>query len=106
MGHPDLPGRILFEDRHTGDAIRLAGETLSYLCKEAAVDLLDDFEVARKEHRHKIHRPLLESFRQQGVLCRCEGAGCDVPRSAPGDVMFVNQDPHQFGDSDHRMRVV
>lgn len=45
----------------------------------AAVDLIDDFQVARQQMSEQVHRPALQSFWEDGVVGVGAGAHADVP---------------------------
>ena len=46
MCHPDALPAVLTDQRHPPQPIVVAGELRAYLVEEAAVDLVDDLEVA------------------------------------------------------------
>ena len=74
--------------------------------QEAAVDLVDDFEVARDEELEQLDRPLLECFGKQGVVGVGKGAHGQLPGFVPTEPRFIKKDSHQLGDRHRRVGVV
>ena len=96
----------LVEDRHRAD-LRLVARILpADLRNEAAVDLVDDLVDAGQQAAEQLDRPLLGSFRHDRVVGVGEAPGRNAPGIVPFQPVIVQQDPHQFGDRDGRMRVV
>ena len=74
----------LVDQRHPRDARVVAGIALPHLVEEAAVDLVDDLEVARQQAPEQRQRPGLERLGQQRVVGVGERALRDVPGLVPG----------------------
>ncbi len=70
------------------------------------VDHVDDLHVPRQQAVEQLHRPALQRLRQQRVIGVAQGCLGDAPRVAPGIIVLIDQDAHQFGDRDRRMGVV
>ena len=70
------------------------------------VDEVDDLHVPRQQVLHQRDRPGLQRLGQQRVVRVVEDGRRDVPRELPRHLVHVDQEPHQLGDRDRRMRVV
>ena len=104
--HPDPPPAAFVHDRHPLHAFDVARIEVAHLLEEPVVDLVDDLQVAREDPLEEAHRPGLQRLRHQGVVRVCEGPPGDVPRPVPLEVVDVEQQAHQLGNGDGRMRVV
>src|ERR1700726_1169021 len=62
--------------------------------------------MARENAFEQRHWPLLQCLGQQRVIGVRERADGDLPGFVPWDVVKVDKNAHQLGDSDARMRVV
>ena len=82
------------------------GKLRAHLVEEAAVDLVDDLQVARQEPAEQLDRPLLQRLGQQRVVRVGEGVPRDVPGLVPVQLVLVDEQPHQFGHGDRRVGVV
>ena len=78
----------------------------AHLVEEAAVDLVDDFQVTGEHRAEERQRPLLQRLRQQGVVRVPARPLGNRPRRIPVHEVLVDQQAHQLGDGDGRMRVV
>src|SRR5207245_550761 len=88
------------------DAALFAGEAVSHRIEQPAVDLEDDLEVAWQQDLEPLERPLLERLGQQRVVRVRQRPVRQVPGLVPSQVRLVEQDPHQLGDGEGRVRVV
>ncbi len=70
------------------------------------VDLINDLQVPRQEAAEDGERPSLQRLGQQGVIRVGERLARDAPRIGPRQDVFIDQQPHEFGDGDGRMGVV
>src|SRR5262249_17898003 len=68
--------------------------------------LVDDLQMPWDQHLEQLDRPLLERLREQGVIRIREGAYGEVPGLLPAALPLIEQDAHQFGDSERRVRVI
>src|SRR5262249_51776235 len=106
MRHADESLAVLLDQRDAPNPPLITGKTLDHGTEESAVDFIDDFEMPGQQTAEETERPFLQRFRQQrmvGIPQSCLG---DAPRRVPWNLVFVNQQPHQFGDAYGRMRVV
>ena len=87
-------------------AVVPAGDGLVKALAPAAVDLLDDLELAGEERAHERHRPLLQRFRHDGVVRVGDRAAGDVPRFLPREPFAVHEKPHQLRNAERGMGVV
>ncbi len=62
--------------------------------------------MARQHSLEQWHRPGLERLRQQRMVGVIEQRRRDRPRNVPRNAVQVDQQPHEFGNGDGRMRVV
>ena len=76
------------------------------LVEQRAVDQVDDLQVPRQQPLEERDRPDLERLGQQRVVGVREHAARDGPRALPVDLVLVDQQPHQLGDRERRVRVV
>lgn len=94
------------DERHPGEARRIAGPLESDLREESGIDFVDYLEMPRKELFEEADRPLFERFRHERVVRVGERAGRNVPRLVPFEVLFVEKNPHEFRNRNRRMRIV
>ena len=78
----------------------------AHVVQEAAIDLVDDLQLPRDERLEQLHRPLLQRFRQQGVVGVGERVQRDVPCLIPAQTRLIQQNPHEFRHAERRVRVV
>ncbi len=84
----------------------VAGIAAAHPVQEAAIDLVDDFQLPGNERLEQVDRPLLQRLRKQGVIGIGQRALRDAPGLVPGHVRLIQQDPHQLGHAERGMRVV
>ncbi|OQA24790.1 MAG: hypothetical protein BWY59_02034 [Verrucomicrobia bacterium ADurb.Bin345] len=106
MSHADVFLAALPDQRHARDAPGVVGIAGHDLPQETAVDLVDDLDVARKHFLEEAYRPGFQRFRHERVVGVAESADGDIPRHLPLHADLVQQDPHQLGHAEGRMRVV
>ena len=70
------------------------------------VDLENDLQVAREDLLHQRDGPLLERLGQQSMVGIRDGAPREIPRAIPRKILLVDEDPHQLGHRERRVRVV
>ena len=99
-------GRAFLDQAHAREPALVAGKRCADDVEEAAVDLVDDFELARQHHLEPGQRPLLQRLGQQRVVRVGERALGEVPRLVPPQLRVVQQDAHQLGHGQRGMRVV
>ena len=102
--HKSLP--ILVDERKPAYAIFVAGIPGTHIVKVAAVDLIDDFKMARQQGAEEAQRPLLQSLRHQGVVGIGHGMRGYIPRRLPVQPVLVHQQAHQLRNRDSRVGVV
>ncbi len=106
MGHADLADGRFFDQAHAADALVVAGVLRGDIVEEAAIDLVDDFQVPRHDQLEHFDRPLFERLGQERVIGVGECPHREIPRLVPTQAGDVEQNSHQFGDGQRRMRVV
>ena len=88
------------------DAARVAGESLLHRREQAAVDLQDDLQVTRQQQLEPRQRPFLQGFGQQGVVRIRQRLLGQIPGLVPIQVRVVEQDAHQLGHCQCRVRII
>ena len=68
VGHPDGLVSIFIDDRKPAQNGFIAGVAQAHLLQEAAVDLVDELEMAGQQASEHVQIPFLQGFRQQGVV--------------------------------------
>ena len=106
VGHADLALGAFLDQAHARDAALVAGEAVANLVEKAAVDLVDDLQVARQQHLEPGERPFLQRLGQQRVVRVGQRPLGEVPGLVPAEVRVVEQNAHQLGDRQRRVRVV
>ena len=87
IGHAHLAAAAFFDQAHAGNAGFVAGIACAHLIEEAAIDFVDDFQLARQEHRsNNSTGHFLERFGQQRVVGVGKGLLGDVPGLLPAEV--------------------
>ena len=81
-------------------------ETLIQIMAVAAVDLIDDHVDTRQKLLHVFHRPLLERFAHDGMVCIGHDCLCDLTGRLPLISVVIHQDTHQFRNCKNRMGIV
>ena len=82
------------------------GKARAHFIEEAAVDLENDLQMPREQRAEEIDRPFLQRLGEQRVIRVGEGRARHLPRFVPAERVFIDEQPHQLGDRDRRMRVV
>jgi len=93
------------DEREACDACMVARKRSAHFIEETAIDLKDDFEM-RKQCAKKVDRPFLECLREQRMIRVAKGCTRNGPRLLPVESVFVDEQPHQFGDGNRGVRVV
>ncbi len=96
----------LVEERQAAQQPVVPGEPRSHGVEEAPVDLVDDLQVPRQDLREERKRPFLQRFGEQRVVRIAARPLGDAPGLVPWHQVLVDEQPHQLGDGDRRMRVV
>ena len=73
--HPDALGLAFLNDRHLREQFTVSRELLLNTLQEEQVDVVDYLHVAWKQVLHEGDRPLLKSFRKNGVVGVTERTG-------------------------------
>ena len=104
--HADLPLAGLFHQAHALHPSAVAGEPGPDLVEQAPVDLEDDLEMAREQQLEPRQWPLLQRLGQERVIRVGERPSGEIPGLVPAEVRLVEQNSHQLGDGQRRVRVV
>ena len=106
MRHAHVLLGTLLDQAHALDALLVAREARAHVVEQAPVDLVDDLELPRQQQLEPRDRPLLERLGQQRVVRVGERAPREVPGLVPAELRLVEQDAHQLGHRERRVRVV
>ena len=85
---------------------RIVAEAGAQLVAPAAVDLADDLPHARQLALDEPLRPGLERLGHDGVVRVVDAGGDDGPRLVPAEAVVIEQQAHELGDDERRVRVV
>ena len=106
MGHAHVALTALVDQRQTRNPRLVSEKADAHLIQEARVDLVDDLQMARQQLREHRERPALERLGQQRMVRVREGFARNVPGALPLNSSFVDQQAHELGDRNRRMRIV
>src|SRR5215510_29273 len=84
----------------------VAWVAVSDVVEEAAIDLINNFEMAREQRLEQLDGPLLQGFGKQGMVGVSESALRQVPGLVPSELPLVEQYAHQFRNRDCGVSVV
>ena len=107
VGHANLaPAGTLLNEVDARHAAFVAWKAASNLVQQTTVDFIDDFQMARQHQLEPRKRPFLECFREQGMIRVGQRFLCDLPGPVPPQIGFIEQNPHQLGNSQGRVSIV
>ena len=106
VGHTHVALPCFVDDRQPFHATLVSRERRADVLQVPVIDLVNDLEEPRQRFTKQRHWPFLKRFRQERVVRVPEGAPRDVPGRRPVHTMLVDEQTHQLGDADSRMRVV
>ncbi len=106
VGHADVLDRAFLDEAHARQSPFVAREAGAHRVEEPAVDLEDDLQMTRQHLLEPLDRPLLQGFGQERVVRVGERLLGEVPGLVPSQVRIVEEDAHQLGDGQGRVRVV
>src|SRR5262245_38116280 len=106
VSHTDVLAWALLDQAHPGHAALITGKAAPNAVEEAAVDLVDDFELAREHDLEPRYWPPFQGLGQQGVIRVGQGPLGKIPGLVPRQVPLIEQNPHQLGDGQRGVRVV
>ena len=84
----------------------IVAEAGAQLVAPAAVDLADDLPHARQLALDEALRPRLERLGHDGMVRIVDAGGDDIPRLVPAEAVVIEQQAHELGDDERRVRVV
>src|SRR5262245_38145454 len=106
MGHAHLPRWHVLDETHAAESMLVSGVAASHVVEETAIDLVNNFEMARNQRFEQLDRPLLQSLGQQGVVGVSESADSEIPGLVPPELSLVEQDAHQLRNCNRRVSIV
>ena len=84
------------DDAHPTQAVVIQRPARGDIAHEPGVDFVDDLQVARQQLSEHFDRPLLQRFRQNGMIGVAGGRRSDLPSLIPPQPLAVNQQAHQL----------
>ncbi len=106
MGHAHLFHWSLGNNGQVAQSLLIALAPHRHLFQKAAIDLVDNFQVARQDIAQQLHRPGFQGLGHEGVISVAKGPHANVPGLCPAQPLLVDQQPHEFRDGDGGMGVV
>ena len=103
IGHAHL---TTLDDGRAVHEVGIARELLPNTVAEPCVDGLENAVNARQQSLHGCGRPFLKRLGHDSMVGVVEGALNDVDRLFPREVLFVDKNANELGDSKRRMRIV
>ena len=100
VGHADVALAVLVDERHSLQALDVAGIHRGNLLEETPVDFVDDLQVAREDALHHRDGPLFERLGEDGVVGVADGARREIPRLVPLHALLIDEDAHELGDDE------
>jgi hypothetical protein len=104
--HADLARRRFLDQAHTLPPAVVARVAKIDVIEKSSVDFVDDLEMSGHQQLEQFDRPLFERLRQKRVVGVGQRPNGQVPGLVPAEMALVEQDPHQLGDGERRVRVV
>ena len=102
-GHVD---HAVLDDGELVDFLLVVRIAVAHIDEPAAVDLVDDHVDARQQRLEHVDWPLLECLRHDRVVRVGNRVLRDSPCLIPLEALLINEDAHELGDAECRMRVV
>ena len=96
----------LFNNRDAACALEVQRIGLHHLHQKVVINVVDDVHVTREHVLKQRQGPLLQRLRQQRVVRIRERVPRDLPCSLPFQAVLIDQQAHQFGNGQRRMRIV
>ncbi len=106
VGHVDTLDTVLLDQRHASELVQVARVARLDLLQVSEVDLVDDLQVTGQQSSQAAHGPSLQRLLHERVVGVGARAHRNVPGLLPGQVLDVDEDTHELGDGERRMRVV
>ena len=106
MRHSHLAFSTLIDKRDARDQRVVIREFRPHFGEEAAIDLIDDFQMAGSNAGHQMHAPALERLGKQCVIGIGKSVAGDLPGALPFEAMLVDEQTHHLGDRDCGMGVI
>ncbi len=106
LAHAHAAAALLVDQRDRGAEVDVAGRARFGQREMLHVDAVDDLEMPRQQPLEQLDRPGLQRLGQQRVVGVGQRRDRDLPGLVPAEIVQVDQDAHQLGDGEARMRVV
>jgi hypothetical protein len=118
--HSDVFWVTFLYDRHSLNTGGIVRPSLGDLSQEFKVDLVNNLQVSREEFLEQADFPFLKGLGEHSVavdqLLRRTGDECllrigkdlshNTPSLIPRDILLIEQDPHQLGNSQGRVGII
>ena len=96
----------VLDDRELVDLLLVVRIAVAHVDEPAAVDLVDDHVDARQQRLEHVDWPLLECLRHDRVVRIGNRVLRDGPCFVPLEAFLIDEDAHELGDAECRMRIV
>ena len=103
VGHPYL---VVPQDTDLPQVFRIGNTAFGKFFPEPSVDLFHDHVHTGKKTLEQFDIPFLQGFRKNGMIGEGDGILGDLPCIVPFQMLFIQEDPHQFRDAQSRMGIV
>src|SRR5262249_11203596 len=106
VSHPHAPSRPLLYQADALNARIVPGISAPHIVEKAAIDFVNDLQLARDEHFEQWDGPLLQGFGQQRVVGVSKRLLGDTPGFITSQASLIEQDSHELCDGKRRVSVV
>ena len=106
IGHADFAHGAFLNERHPHNAVVVARIARGDFAQEAAVDFVDDLQVARQNALEEFNGPALQRLGHEGVVGVAEGAQDNAPCVVPLQMLLIQQQAHQLGSGEGGVGIV
>jgi hypothetical protein len=84
----------------------IAFEFPFYGLQEEEINVVDELHMTRKQVLHQTHWPLFHGLGQDGMVGEGVDTGRNAPSGIPVESLKIDEDTHQFWNTQRRVRVV
>ena len=105
-GHTNLALSGFLDHARAANSLLVARKARANCVEKAAIDLVDDIQMARQQRLEPGERPFFQRLGQQCMIGVGQSSLRQIPRLIPPEMPIVEQDPHQFRNRHRRMGIV
>ncbi|MNO95887.1 hypothetical protein D3C76_875410 [compost metagenome] len=106
VAHAHPTAVVFLDQRHRPQHVEIMQAFGAQGVDMVGVDQVDDLHVPGQHALHQRHRPRLERLGQQGVVGVGQGPDRHFPGFVPGDLVLIDQQPHQLGHGNRGVGIV